>query len=152
MKKRTIIRGLYILTGAMLVLVLFKYYLFDKPHMDVASEEAEYTLTASQLYNEFKSDEQSANKKYLDKTNGKVIMLTGSVSEININGLGEINLSINEKSMDTGYISCSLDSTEQEKVKRLEVGDKVTIKGQCLGYIELTDEVDLNKCILFDEE
>jgi hypothetical protein len=150
MKKRTIRIGLSVVLVGLLMAAIVVIYMFNKPHMDVASVKAEFSLSAAQLYNDFKTDEKSANKKYLSEAKGKVIQVSGIVSEINKSEHGGLTLSIKEQSMTEGGISCSIDSTNIEKANKIKVGDKIVLKGQCTGYIELTSEVDLNKCIIIE--
>jgi hypothetical protein len=150
MKKRTIRIGLSIMLIGLLIAAIVVIYMFNKPHLDIATEKSEFSLSAAQLYNEFKTNESSANKKYLDKANGRVIQVSGIVSEINKGEHGGLTLSINEQSMKEGGISCSMDSTYIERASKLKVGDKVVLKGECTGYIELTSEVDLNKCVIIE--
>jgi hypothetical protein len=148
MKKRTIRIGLAVVLIGLLTASIVVIYMFNKPHMDIASEKAAFSLSAAQLYNEFKANENTANKKYLSEANGKVIQVSGIVSEIIKGEHGGLTLSLKEQSIADGGVSCSIDSLNIEKASKLKVGDKVVIKGQCTGYIELTSEVDLNKCVI----
>jgi UDP-N-acetylmuramyl pentapeptide synthase len=50
------------------------YYLWNKPHRDIAAEDAAFALTADELFDAFEADETAANAKYLDK----VVAVTGS--------------------------------------------------------------------------
>jgi hypothetical protein len=150
MKKRTFRIGLAIVLVGLLVASIIVIYMFNKPHLDVASEKPEFSLSAAQLYNEFKTNENSANKKYLAEAKGKIIQISGIVSEIIKGDHGTLTLSVNEKSMTEGAVSCSIDSTNIDKACKFKVGDKVILKGQCIGFIELTSEVDLNKCIIIE--
>ncbi len=150
MKKRTLRIGLAVVLLGLLIGSIIVIYMFNKPHLDVASLKPEFNLSAAQLYNEFKTNESSANKKYLGEANGKIIQVSGIVSEIIKGDKGGLTLSVNDKSMTDGAISCSIDSTNVEKASKFKVGDKVVLKGQCTGFIELTSEVDLNKCIIIE--
>jgi len=150
MKKGKLRIGIAFVLIGLLIASIVTIYMFNKPHMDVASIQPAFRLSAAELYNEFKSDETTANKKYLAEANGKVIQISGIVSEIIKAENGGLTLSIKEASMTDGAISCSMDSTNIEKAQKIKVGDKIVIKGQCTGYIELTGEVDLNKCFIIE--
>jgi hypothetical protein len=150
MKKRTLRIGLGIVLFGLLTASIVVIYMFNKPHMDIASEKAEFSLSAAQLYQEFKTDENTANKKYLSGANGKVIQISGIVSEKITGDKGELTLSLKEQAMAEGAISCSMDSTNIAKANTFKVGDKIILKGQCTGYIELTSEVSMNKCVVIE--
>jgi hypothetical protein len=38
------------------------YYLWNKPHRDIASEDAAFALTADELFDAFEADETAANR------------------------------------------------------------------------------------------
>ena len=72
-----------------------------KPHQNVAGEDAAASLSASELYHEFQSDENAANKKWV----GKVIEVSGTVSSVNESS-GYVSISL--KTAGDGGINCSV--------------------------------------------
>lgn len=116
---------------------------FTKAPEEVLNITPDYTLEASLLYEEYESDEEAANAKYLDK----VIQVTGPVAEILLNNDGEINLIVKEEG-DFSGVNCSFAKDEQDELASLEFGDKVTIKGFCTGMLM---DVVLNRCVLVEK-
>jgi tRNA_anti-like len=116
-------------------------FIFHKPHKNTFNLKAEYTISADELLNEFETDENNANSKYL----GKIIQLEGEIVTVkNISESYEISF------IDELFgVTCMVDSVyavqQTEKLKQLKAGDNVTIKGQCNGY--LTD-VKLDRCVV----
>lgn len=105
--------------------LLLLYWIFNKPHRDVTKEKG-ITLTAQQLYDAFKNNETQANSLYLDKA----IELNGTVADIitNQSGLKVVNFSTNDPLV---MINC----TFKTDPGNLKVGDTITFKGICTGYI-----------------
>src|ERR1700753_980155 len=84
LKKRT-----FFLVGIPLLLLLlfaWAYHLYNKPHRSAAGEAATLSISADSLYRQYQSDEHSADQKYL----GKVLEVTGTISDIQHNGNSEI--------------------------------------------------------------
>jgi hypothetical protein len=120
MKILMIIGIIVLLAGGGLV-----YWIFNKPHRDVTQEKA-VQLTAQKLFDAFKANEANANKLYLDKA----IELSGEVSEVIKNQEGQIV--VNFKTNDPLFvINCTFKTNPGE----LKVGQNITFKGICTGYI-----------------
>jgi len=120
MKVLLLTAGIGLSAGLLLV-----YWIFNKPHRDVAKEMG-IALSAQQLYDSFRTNEASANSQYLDKA----IELTGTVADISTNQEGQkvVNFSTNDPLV---MINC----TFKADPGNLKVGDSITFKGICTGYI-----------------
>ncbi|WP_298298519.1 hypothetical protein [Hydrotalea sp.] len=103
----------------------FVVYVYNKPHRNVAKENA-VTLTAEQLYQAFKDNEQQANQLYLDKA----IELIGQITQITTNQQGQTVIDFN-----TADSMVTINCTFKNKPDRIKVGDSVHFKGICTGYI-----------------
>ena len=120
MKTLLIIGLICLLAGGGLV-----YWIFNKPHRDVTQEKA-VQLTAQKLFDAFKANEAAANQRYLDKA----IELSGEVGEVIKNQEGQIV--VNFKTNDPLFvINCTFKTNPGE----LKVGQNITFKGICTGYI-----------------
>ncbi len=114
---------------------------FDKPHIDISDSLPNITLSSNILIHDFESNENKANKKYLEQ----IIQVTGTITEIsNTKNKGIVTLS-NEDSL--GSIMCHLSPLENKKIKALKKGQNITIKGLCTGYLM---DVILIKCSIVD--
>jgi OB-fold nucleic acid binding domain. len=123
-------------------------YMYFKPHRNISTSNADYTLTASALYHDFSTNEAAANQKYLSADKGKVIQVSGIVKEINRDQQGALSIVINEPSMQNGGINCSFQIGDTDKAGNIKKGDRLTVKGECTGYLDITDEVTLINCVL----
>ncbi len=101
------------------------YKMYNKPHRDPKKEES-IPVSAIHLFRSFEEDEPTANTIYLDK----VLEITGNVSEITANQNLTPIIVLETENMVFG-IRCTMDNAEPNVV----VGETVTIKGICTGYL-----------------
>lgn len=134
--KRLAFIGVIILV---IIISITAYYRYNQPRQNVAAQDADVTMNATQLYQQYNEHEPEANKKYLDK----IVEVKGKVSEVqNNNGL--IVLLINAGN-GMGGINCSMKDkssvTNMQQVKDKEV----VVKGKCTGFLM---DVNLVDCVL----
>ncbi|MDG1227633.1 MAG: hypothetical protein P8P15_06645 [Polaribacter sp.] len=134
MKKNRIVIVILIV-GFVGVFVAYKMY--NKPHVNVVETKSDITLSASKILNDFSTDENAANKLYLEK----IIKINGTISELNIEKERGI---ITLKTRDNfGSVLCHLSEGGMKKMKSLKVGQTITLKGICTGFLM---DVILVKC------
>lgn len=132
MKIKKIIIGILVL-GIIGAFIAYKMY--NKPHVNVEEASADISITADKILNDFSSDENLANLKYLDK----IIEVKGVVSEINIEK-GIITIETND---DFGSVICHLSEEASRKISGLQEGQIIVVKGICTGFLM---DVILVKC------
>jgi hypothetical protein len=124
------------------VLVFFiGYKMYNKPHLNVAQESADIRLTANMLLTDFSADETKANIKYLDK----IIAVKGIVSRVDLES-EKANITLRTKD-DFGSVICYLIEDKSENRKPIKVGQAITLKGICTGFLM---DVILVKCVVTD--
>lgn len=134
-KKRTLIIGAVFLL--LLIVFCVGFYLYNKPRQSAASQVATALLPAATLYKQYPIDEHLADQKYL----GKTIEVQGLVSTISQgNTLEILSLSSNNPA---GGINCQMFASG--KNNSIKVGDAITIKGRCTGFLM---DVNLVDCIV----
>ncbi|MCY1233865.1 TRNA-anti-like protein [compost metagenome] len=100
-----------------------------KEARNIEKEEAAHRLAASQLLDAYKRDLTASDQSYLNKT----IEVSGKVTQVSDSLL----------TLDSG-ITCTFGKMLSENI----VGAKVTLKGRCIGFDELMEEVKLDQCTL----
>ncbi|MCF8374590.1 MAG: OB-fold putative lipoprotein [Bacteroidales bacterium] len=119
------------------------YYMYNKPHRNIAEEKAEFILTATKLIEEFTNDEAMANQKYLDK----VLLVSGKLVEKNHSETGYTILFEDEFE----GVSATFDSLYAAQNKAMldayTNGDQVQVKGKCDGMLMLQGVI-LSKCVV----
>ncbi|MFK8162413.1 MAG: hypothetical protein AB8H12_08110 [Lewinella sp.] len=110
-------------------LLAFKF-LTPKGPIDILAAPTEITINAGTLYAAFEADEAAANSKYV----GKVIEVSGMLSEMSKNEAGQYSLNLGADSM-LGQVVCNLSNTNPAQTKAASIGQSITVKGLCTGYL-----------------
>ena len=109
--------------------IYFYYGFLFKEARNIQSEMPDYTISATKLLEDYNADPKKADQLYLNKT----IEITGIVT----------------KETDSVLI---LENTVfclfSQKVKSALINNKVTVKGKCIGYDELFQEVKIDQCTI----
>lgn len=101
-------------------------YLFPD-HRTINLEEALFNVEASILFDEFIDNSKQAEYKYLNQT----ITVSGVITSFNPE-----NIMINNK------IFCKFENI----VNKININDSIIVKGRCIGYDELLEEIKLDQC------
>lgn len=127
-------------------------YLFNMPHRDIAASVTDHRVSAGTLVTEYLTNEDKANKKYLDEEGeSNIFEVTGTVSEISEDFDGQ-QVVLLKNSSDKAGVSCTFTQETNQSAKRLKVGQKVIIKGVIrsgAAYdpdLEMYEHVILEKC------
>lgn len=114
----------------LIVIVVIAYKYIYRDHRDISAENPEFTVEAKSITHEFKTNNISTEKKYLNKT----IAITGEVSEINSN-----DVTLNST------VFCKLIDSLREP---LVLHHQITLKGRLIGYDDLLEQVKLDQCVI----
>jgi len=137
-KKIKIVLGLIILIS---IAVTVGWLQYNKPHVDVYNEKADYILSADRLISDYSTDEMAADKKYVSK----IVEIKGNVSSVSgSNGNGAVTFAI--QGYETG-ITCNFQSNENIKVVKLKTNQSVTVKGICTGMLL---DVMMKECVVVE--
>ncbi|MEL1254992.1 hypothetical protein AAEO57_14475 [Flavobacterium sp. DGU38] len=129
MKKKIILAAL-----AITVLGVFGYYYaWYGGARNVSSEEAVFTVSSKKIIDEFDSDIEKSNTKYLEKA----IAIEGIVSEMSPKQIIIDNI-----------IVCDL----KESDPSIKKGQSLTLKGRVVGYDDLMGELKLDQCSVVNND
>lgn len=119
-------RTVIIVVCALFALISIKGYMYlNQKHIDIDDEEF-VSATSSQLFEDFETNETIANAQYL----GKILEVTGTVSEVLTNQNGETVILLNSKGGLFG-VSCTM----EKEISSPPVDKQITVKGICTGYL-----------------
>lgn len=104
------------------------YRMYNKPHRDIASEDAAFSLTANELFDAFEENEADANAKYLDQ----VVEVTGEVAEVTENSAGQAVITITAANAMLGGVSATMQEAGGVNISE---GETATVKCRCTGYL-----------------
>ena len=120
-------RNKFIFSLILVVGILFAYHYIYPDHRIISEEPVGYNLDAESFFNEFTEDSQQAELKYLDQT----IIVSGVVTSINTK-----SVTINNKVYGQ-FVILTAD---------LKANDSIAIKGRCIGFDDLLEEIKLDQC------
>ncbi len=114
---------------------------YNKKHDDLSIAKVDYKVSAIDLFNEYNTNESSADKKYL----GKTIEVYGKISNIDKeNASAKIYLDTEDL---MSSVMCEMD--EKADISDLNEGDVVSLRGVLAGSLM---DVVLNRCILIEKK
>lgn len=132
-----------ILVVGFIIGIGFAGWLWNKPHRDIGAEQADYKLSANELFQAFTNEEEKANKKYLDN----VVEVNGSVKESSADQKGRVSVVLAVEGADMGGVNARFSNDQTEKAKKISQDDQLTIKCRCIGFeSDLFKEVRLDNC------
>jgi fucose 4-O-acetylase-like acetyltransferase len=123
-------RLLIVFAGPVIVYGSFKVtekYMMGKTYKNTAHIEADYTIEAPALIQEFLANDTAANKRYTEK----ILQVNGAASSIAIAGDSTSTIKFGADS----YLIFSFDKTAFTEVKKIKAGDVISVKGVCSGSI-----------------
>jgi len=142
MKKNIIyISTAIIFVGIIIAFFVFKYV--NKPTSTYEDEPAAYSISAKDLFNEYRSDKEAADKKYP----GQVIEISGKFKSIEeADSLIIVVFALAEGMFGDEGIRCTMLKKYDEKAKLLVGNSEIKLKGYCTGYNET--DIIIEKCII----
>jgi len=140
-KKILIILGIAAVLGFIGLAIGLKMYF--KKTKDFATADADFKVTAKQIFDEYSKDENTSNAKYVVKD--KTIEISGTIQTVTDNSDSTKTIVLSVGSPD-GDVSCTLTKEESTKAK-VTANSAVVLKGQCTGLQELiSKEVIMIRC------
>ena len=127
MRRKKIVAVIAVLLIIVSAGIYFYYGFLFKEARNIQSEMPDYSITASKLLDDYNADPKKADSLYLNKT----IEITGIVTK------ETDSVVILENT-----VFCLFTQKNPNKLIR----KKVKIKGKCIGYDELFQEVKLDQC------
>ncbi len=123
----TLKRIIWVILALAVVGGFIAYKMYTKPHTEVNAMNADFQLSAAQLFQEYSENEDAANAKYLNK----VIEVEGDISVINTLQSGS---SFGLETGDPmGGVTCEFEA--MDATNGLNTGQKVKVKGFCSGKL-----------------
>lgn len=152
MKKKRILKLIIILvvTG-MVIGGAIVLYMFNMPHRDVQSLKADYSLTSTEIVNEYLRDKDAANQKYL-ATDGesKILEITGTVSNITENLNSQSVILIKNIGDKAGVRATMLPGTEL-LISELKSGKPITVKGVIRSGANYDEDLEMYENVVLEK-
>ena len=126
---------------ALIIAIVFGL-IFNAPKASVQSKNVDFTLSASELFQEYSENQSVADQKFIDQ----IIQISGTIFEISEDQQGATVFLLTTGENSAGVL-CTMTVTESTKVKTKKIGDAIILKGFCSGMLM---EVVLNRCQLVE--
>ena len=101
---------------------------YNRTNKDLSKVKAELKISATNIINEYESNDSIANKKYL----GKIIEIIGNVKKIESDEAGYYTIVLGESNI-LPSVRCSMDTSYKEDAAKVTEGSSVIIRGACTG-------------------
>ncbi len=125
---KSIKKALLILFIIIIIGFVYAFYQYNKTNQSLQNQKADYAVIYTELINEFETNEEKSNEKYLDK----IIEFDCVISEVHKEN-GNINVSI--KGNDLTGIDCTFEKNSNYNLIKAKEGKHVKIKGKCAGLL-----------------
>ena len=121
------------------------FYMYQKPHKDMAKEKAQHTLSAMQLIGAFGQNEAEATTKF----SGQIVEVSGTISAIVPGDDKTIQIMLSSEDP-MSSVSCNMqDDRDKILATKVKKGDQIVIKGQCSGYLM---DVVMDRCVIVNKK
>jgi len=152
MKKKRVLKVIAILgVAGLLIGGGIGLYMFNKPHRDVQSANADYTLSTSEIVAEYLADKDAANKKYLAADgDSKILEITGVVSKISEDFNGQKVVLLAGAQAKAG-VSATFTSETNSSLSNVQVDQTITIKGVIRSGASYDEDLEMYEHVLIDK-
>lgn len=125
---------------------LVYHFVYNKQHPDYEKMDADFTMTAQELYQAFKEGSPAASAKY----NGKVIALTGTLGKMETaDSLVTAVFIFNRGDFGDEGVRCTMLPKYNVEAAKLQPDGEVRVKGYCTGFTDT--DVILEKCSVINQ-
>lgn len=150
-KKKIIKRILIVLAVGLLAGIGIVLYLFNMPHRDVQAAAADFRYTASEIVNEYLSDADKANAKYLDEEGeSKILEVSGAVFSIT-EDFNQQKVVLLKGENDKAGVSCTFTAETNASVASLKIGDQVIIKGVIRSGASYDEDLGMYENVIMEK-
>lgn len=126
-------------------------YMFNMPHRDVQSIDADYTLTVSEIVSEYLTDKDTANKKYLAADgDSKILEITGVVSKISEDFNGQKVVLLKGEQVKAG-VSATFTSETKSNLNDVQIGQTITIKGVIRSGASYDEDLEMYEHVIVEK-
>lgn len=152
MKKRKVIRTIAIFgIAGLLVSGGIGLYMFNKPHRDVQSAKADYTLTSVQIVTEYLTDHEAANLKYLAADgDSKILEISGEVNKISENYNGQ-KVVLLKGGMDRAGVSATFTPETNDHLNGISIGQAITVKGVIRSGASYDEDLEMYEHVILEK-
>lgn len=131
--------------------VIAALYMFNMPHRDIQSVTADFSLTSTEIVNEYLNDKNAANQKYLASDGeSKILEITGVINNISEDFNGQKVVLLKNKGNKAG-VSITLTATQNEVAYGLQIGETIIIKGVIRAGAAYDEDLEMYENVILEK-
>ena len=111
-----------------IIVFIIIFITYNKPHKDFNKSPFEVIIESKELISLYQDNTDNANTRFLDK----ILLVKGNITHI------ETDIII----LDNGIV-CTLDPS-QLVTEKIHLNKKISVKGRCIGYDDLLEEIRID--------
>jgi hypothetical protein len=127
------------------------YVIYNMPHRDVQATNIDFETTSYDIVEEFLSDYNLANSKYLDENGeSKIILVEGIVKEKYKDKKDQVVIVLGKKN-DYANVSCTFMESTNKNTNDVEVGSLIKIKGVIRSGASFDEDMELYEDVIIEK-
>lgn len=149
-KKLILKISLIIIGVGILSLASVAYYLFNMPHRNIQSGKTDFTLSVTQIVDEYLKDPLSANEKYLNEEgDSKILEIAGVVAGIT-KDFNNQKVILLKSANDKAGVSCTI-INGSVAANEIQIGQIIRVKGVIRSGASYDDDFGMYENIIMEE-
>ena len=144
-----------VLLMLLMIGLVFGYYMYNKPHKNVATATPDKVMTTDALHAALSGKDSVTVAAF----NKEILQVTGLISSINVPNDSTMNILLSVTGNSSDNINCAMDPEFIKTLHNLKVGDKLTVKGIFSGVSKFEDkdmgintmDIILSRCVVIKE-
>ncbi len=125
--------------------------MFNMPQRDVQSAKTDFSLSSSEIVNQYLADANIANEKYLqEEGDSKILAVTGKVFAIS-EDLNNQKVILLKDSSEKAGVSCTFTKETNKNAENLQIGETITIKGVIRSGAGFDEDLDLYEDVIMEK-
>lgn len=151
MKRKTLklligIAILFVVSGSAVV-----YYFFNMPHRDIQASKTDFTVSATDIVNEYLADAEAANEKYLqEEGDSGILAVTGNIFAIGEDQNHQKVILLRDPSEKAG-VSCTFTEATNVHTRDLQIGQTITVKGVIRSGAGFDEDLDMYEDVILEK-
>ena len=142
---------LIILTTGVLIVAGIALYMFNQPARDVQATKTDFSFNASAIVNEYLTDANAANEKYLDEEGvSKVLEITGIVATIS-EDFNNQKVILLKNATDKAGVSATFTEETNAHTNTVKIGDEIIIKGVIRSGAAYDSDLEMYENVIIDK-
>ena len=127
------------------------YYLFNMPQRDVQATKTDFSISSSEIVNEYLQNADSANAKYLqEEGDSKILAVKGKIFSISVDQKNQKVILLKDSSENAG-VSCTFTQSTNNHADNLKEGHTVTIKGVIRSGADFDTDLDMYENVIMEK-